>query len=341
MPHNHVNPAHRKPMTCPHCYSKKIVRYGTLTLKHQKVQRFRCKACKKTFTDKDTKHRTYPLKTILAALTTYNRGNTLDRTSRQTAKRFSTRIPKSTLHNWIQDYQHICTFTNLRRTTVFREKPLLTRRLYHTQLYYYQYHRAKLGLIAHNLPRKSRLENYLLEVPTRRFPHSLFTPKAPRMSQVRFPLLNTRAKKTSNNASALASLALEFANTNSERHQAIQDFFIANDAHTIAAEVPVYLTPNDLRYYSKHPFTLDLPPKHTITGHIDLLQIRNRKILILDYKPDARNQKPLHQLTAYALALASRLRLPLKQFTCAWFDDRDYYEFFPLKACYARASTTG
>ena len=43
----------------------------------------------------------------------------------------------------------------------------------------------------------------------------------------------------------------------------------------------------------------------------------------------------MHQLTAYALALASRTRLPLKQFTCAWFDDRHYYEFFPLQAVYA------
>ena len=32
----------------------------------------------------------------------------------------------------------------------------------------------------------------------------------------------------------------------------------------------------------------------------------------------------------YALALSRRIRLPLYHFVCAWFDDRHYWEFFPL-----------
>ncbi len=102
--------------------------------------------------------------------------------------------------------------------------------------------------------------------------------------------------------------------------------------------MPVYLTAEDIRYYSRSGFTLglrDLLQRIPLTGHIDLLQIRNNRIHILDYKPEAEKQQPLHQLTAYALALASRTRLPLKDFTCAWFDDRHYYEFFPLQAVYA------
>ena len=43
----------------------------------------------------------------------------------------------------------------------------------------------------------------------------------------------------------------------------------------------------------------------SITGHIDFLQIRNGAIHILDYKPDAQTNKPLAQLTTYALALGS------------------------------------
>jgi ATP-dependent exoDNAse (exonuclease V) beta subunit len=38
-------------------------------------------------------------------------------------------------------------------------------------------------------------------------------------------------------------------------------------------------------------------------GHIDFLQVRNGTIRILDYKPDARTDKPFAQLTIYALAL--------------------------------------
>lgn len=37
------------------------------------------------------------------------------------------------------------------------------------------------------------------------------------------------------------------------------------------------------------------------------------------------------QLTIYALGLSRRTKLPLKHFKCAWFDEHDYFEFFPLK----------
>lgn len=91
--------------------------------------------------------------------------------------------------------------------------------------------------------------------------------------------------------------------------------------------MPVYLTEDDLRYFNRIGFSLSC--NAPLTGHIDLLQVRNGRIRILDYKPDAARQRPLCQLTAYALALASRTKLPLKAFTCAWFDERHFYEFFP------------
>jgi ATP-dependent exoDNAse (exonuclease V) beta subunit len=73
-----------------------------------------------------------------------------------------------------------------------------------------------------------------------------------------------------------------------------------------------------------------------ITGHIDLLQIRNGLIHILDYKPDAKKIHPVNQLLLYALAMASRTRLPLKTFVCAWFDEKDYFSFYPLHAVYQK-----
>jgi len=65
------------------------------------------------------------------------------------------------------------------------------------------------------------------------------------------------------------------------------------------------------------------------------LQVRDGYLQILDYKPEARKEKHAHvQLTIYALALARRANLPLKYFKCAWFDEKDYFEFFPLKGVY-------
>ncbi len=45
------------------------------------------------------------------------------------------------------------------------------------------------------------------------------------------------------------------------------------------------------------------PADLTITGHIDVLQVRNGAEHILDYKPDARTNPPFARLTIYALAL--------------------------------------
>jgi RecB family exonuclease len=113
---------------------------------------------------------------------------------------------------------------------------------------------------------------------------------------------------------------------------------LLNDSVTVAVEIPIYLTQADIAYYRSRGFDLTFDAD-VITGHIDFLQIRNGYIHILDYKPEARKEKHAHvQLTIYALALARGANLPLKIFKCAWFDERDYFEFFPLAAVYPRAT---
>lgn len=67
-----------------------------------------------------------------------------------------------------------------------------------------------------------------------------------------------------------------------------------------------------------------------LTGHIDLIQVRNGQIHLLDYKPHAKKEKPIEQLTWYALALSRLTGLRLYEFKCAWFDETDYFEFYPL-----------
>ena len=75
-----------------------------------------------------------------------------------------------------------------------------------------------------------------------------------------------------------------------------------------------------------------LPPGHfprVLTGHIDFLQVRNGAVHILDYKPDARTNKPIAQLTLYALALTRLAGLRLFDIKCAFFNEEQYCEFFP------------
>jgi ATP-dependent exoDNAse (exonuclease V) beta subunit len=82
---------------------------------------------------------------------------------------------------------------------------------------------------------------------------------------------------------------------------------LVNDSATVAVEIPVYLTSEDIAYYRNRGFKLDFE-NELITGHIDFLQIRDGYLQILDYKPDARKEKHAHvQLTIYAIALARGL----------------------------------
>ncbi|MBI1936444.1 PD-(D/E)XK nuclease family protein [Candidatus Woesearchaeota archaeon] len=238
--------------------------------------------------------------------------------------------------------------------------------LFHSILYNNQFHN-----IAHFY---EPLKSYIEKISTKDFPHHIFTydkakaggPDADvakfnnesiiksnknlatsvgdstnkRASQIKFSHLKIKISSKNNLACKLARLALNLALTNKERHQVIQNFFLINDSTTIAVEVPVYLTNWDAGYYrNQKGFIFPLNHYTTpITGHIDILQIRNGLIHILDYKPYAKNENPAEQLTIYALALSRKLNLPLYYFKCAWFDENNYCEFFPLHAVYKKES---
>ncbi|MDP2946064.1 MAG: hypothetical protein Q8N61_01265, partial [bacterium] len=53
-------------------------------------------------------------------------------------------------------------------------------------------------------------------------------------------------------------------------------------------------------------------------------------IHLLDYKSNAAKEKPIEQLTWYALAMSRLTGLKIYEFKCAWFDEKDYFEFYPL-----------
>ncbi len=292
------------------------------------------------------KHKSYPAKIILNSISTYNLGHTLEQTKKEIAKRFHTKIPESTIHSWIKEYSSVCTFNRLREQALKLNKPeemIASHKLGHKQIYNFQLHRAKLLLQAKEFSGQKfeLLKSYLEFVQTNDFPHHIFTipdeELEKRASQLKASLLNITKLEKQNLANKLAELGLILAKTNKERHQVAQNFMLINDSVTIACEVPVYLTNDDINYFKGKGFAFGFENYRTpITGHIDLLQIRNGLIHILDYRPEADKVNAVNQLTVYALALASRTKLAVKDFKCAWFDDKNYYEFFPLHAVYRR-----
>jgi ATP-dependent exoDNAse (exonuclease V) beta subunit len=112
---------------------------------------------------------------------------------------------------------------------------------------------------------------------------------------------------------------------------------LATDSVTVAVEVPIFLTPEDIAHMKGQlEFDIPLQTDTTLTGHIDVLQIRNGSIHILDYKPNAVREKPITQLMVYALALSRRTGLRLYDFVCAGFDEHHYFQFYPLHVVHKR-----
>src|SRR3989344_46182 len=332
-----------KEIKCPNCPSKQIKKHGTKKKKLQTLQRYFCTSCRKTFT-LQLSDKTYPLSIILNTISSYNLGSTQAEVQNIIPKKFKIKPSQKTISNWINEYKNICTYSKLRQEAIklYNSKNIIFKQtLHHIQPYTFQYHKAKLYLLFHNKLYNNQFHNishfyetlkvYLEKISTDKFPHHIFTynkesqsgSKAgiakklnennnndQRASQIKFNHLKINHLQKQNQANELAKLALNLAKTNKDRHQAIQNFFLINDSTTIATEIPVYLTNDDIKYFRKRNFTLNLENYATpITGHIDLLQIRNGLIHILDYKPNADKREvqnqAIQQLTIYALALAS------------------------------------
>jgi transposase-like protein len=345
-----------KQIDCKNCKSNNVVKRGFAKNKLQIIQKYQCKDCKSIFTLEKSKGKTYPLKVILNAILTYNLGCTLEKTKQKTNKKYNLNISTKSINNWINEYKHLCTFSRLRKQSIKKYSPktiIHKQTLSHIQPYIFKYHKAKLYLLFHNKLYNNQFHNishfceplkqYLEKITTKNFPHHIFTysnenNNEQRASQLKFKHLKIETKSRNNFACKLASLALNLANSNKERHQKIQDFFLINDSTTIAIEIPIYLTNWDAGYYrNEKGFVFPLNNYQTpITGHIDILQVRNGLIHILDYKPEAEKTNPIEQLTIYAMALSRKLNLPIYYFKAAWFDENNYYEFFPLHAVYEK-----
>lgn len=323
-----LNPA------CARCSSKFTLKKGRRQNRYRILQVFQCGECQHKFTAAAGKNKTYPPRVILETVSAYNLGNSVSDTQRVIRKRLHVDIPEGTIRSWIRAHKPLTAYARLRAagSKLFdADEMVRSHLLRHKQVYRFELHRAKLELLFQN-SRQRHLAPVIayLESVDDNFPHGMFEGSEQRSSKFPTNVVIPITRKE-NYATRLAALVLPAAITNKKRHETLQRFMLANDSATVAVEIPVYLTKEDIAYYRDRGFALDFDSDF-ITGHIDFLQVRDGYLQILDYKPDARKEKHAHvQLTIYALALARRANLPLKNFKCAWFDEKDYFEFFPLK----------
>ena len=318
------------PTVCPHCGIKDdVIKAGVRKTKGKgEVQRFKCIKCNRLFTIGPMQHTGYQPRVIAFAITYYNKGHTYEETKDAIKRLLKVSVPLPTVHAWMKKHTDICTFIPMRkRYDIDPRTTIQVKKLYHQQVYEFKYHQLKLNIAAKEYP---KLRDYLKavaasETRNERMDRELgkmFEASATRCSSYKppehaLPPVQVKRLRT-NNATKMAGLAITLAKNRAARHEAVEEFFIANDSTTVAVEIPVYIKPDEAP---------ELQLKEPLTGHIDLLQFRNGRIFILDYKPDQDPAASATQLQLYKKALSLRTGIPLANIATAAFNENGYAEF--------------
>ncbi|MFC1478763.1 PD-(D/E)XK nuclease family protein [Candidatus Margulisiibacteriota bacterium] len=333
-------------LVCPYCHGKEIIKKGIRYKKHEKVQLYHCAKCDKRFTPLITKNKTFPLKIIISALTLYNRFLSLEEAAEIVSEKYGIKVSMQNISKWREDFKEYLTFSRMRDyidRNYEKKKIFVESQLFHGQIYQFKYHRAKTEIILNDSYAHSKFDSLrqFLELVYAECPHQIFKESTLRASEYKniFNLDGVRITPKDNYAVKNSRFVLQAVANNKLRHEVLQEFMLVNDSVTIATEVPVLLDKEDILHYKcilGFNVPLSIADDDRITGHIDLVQIRNGLIYIMDFKPGAKKEKPIEQLTIYALALSRLTGLRLYHFACAWFDDENYYEFFPLHVVYKK-----
>ena len=231
---------------------------------------YQCTECLHRFALGDAgKHKSYPLKTILDTMSTFNKGHSITETQAILRRRLHLHIPERTISSWIAEHRSLTTYARLRGDAKPLFSPELIVKSYtlqHRQVYRFQVHRAKLDILfqSSGINDLAGLRSYFETVgPT--CTHHLFADSLHRSSK--FPTnFHPPITRKENHATRLAALALPTSPSNKKRHETLQHFMLLNDSVTVAVEVPVYLTQGDIAYYRGQGFDLNFDTD-LITGH--------------------------------------------------------------------------
>lgn len=302
-------------MNCLTCNTKKeVVKAGLRHTKKGTIQRYYCKKCNNFYCDTKQPYTQYPIHVILYSLQEYNKGFPIKEVKRKTGKKFRYSPPIQTIYSWIKRYQNTLTFLKIRKQyTIDPENLTTTHRFHHQQIYPFTYHNLKLNLKSKQIPQLKRYINWV----ERSLPTTIFL-SGPRASQCS-TCKKIKTKQIKTIAPELTRLALNLQGKNQSAHEAVEQFFLYNDSTTVCTELPVFLNPKETT-----EFTIDTP----LTGHIDIIQIRNKKVYIMDYKPNLNHpEKYAGQLMAYKQALHHRTQILEDNIIPAVFNEYKYYEF--------------
>jgi hypothetical protein len=199
------------------------------------------------------KGKTFPLAVILESLCRYYRGETRTQVATQIKERFGLTVSPRTLSQWLSEYRELTTYARLRTKLLHEFRPhqlIRSTRLHHQQVYHFRIHQGKLAYLLSTPEHQAfrPIETYLMEMATA-CPHPLFQQDhRASASPSAFDLTGVEITEKQNLAPRIAGLILQTVTHNTRRHETLQRFMLTTDSVTVAIEVPVYLTPEDIAH---------------------------------------------------------------------------------------------
>ncbi len=302
-------------MTCPLCNkSTHVIKAGFRFTQKGHIQRYYCKSCKHYFTNQSMPYTQYPIHVILYTLQQYNLGYSIAQAKTRCGRKYRYSPPIQTIYSWIQRYKAQLSFLALRKYYKLDPQTIITTHHFnHQQIYPFKVHQLKMHRSAKTFPQLRRYLNWVV----RSLPHSIFL-SGPRASHISIPN-TTKITKKQSNLTSQCNLALCSREKKKSPHQLVEDFFLANDATTVCTELPVFINPNETEHFEL---------KSPLTGHIDIIQVKNNKLYILDYKTNLNSPHQYStQLLAYKKALHHRTQIPEKNIIAAAFNNYCYIEY--------------
>ena len=142
--------------------------------------------------------------------------------------------------------------------------------MFHKQIYQFKYHQAKLKTLLQENYKNSKMTALydFLELVIPECPHQIFKRNIVRASnqKAKFNLDGVKIISKTNFACKITNFVMQAVTNNKMRHKTLQDFMIINDSVTVATEVPVLLTEDDIAHYNGSGFCLrtrqrDIRPK--------------------------------------------------------------------------------
>lgn len=302
-------------MRCPQCLSANhVVKTGIRNTKKGPIQKYMCRSCKKSFSDSPQPYTQYPMKVILHSLELYNLGYPVSMVRTEIGKRYPCSPPTRTIYSWIRRFGDKLDFSELRKKYDIHPDEVIKEKVFnHQQVFPFRYHSLKLNIFNRTYPGMKRYINWV----ERSLPDRMFL-NGPRASTFR-RAKEIPVKEKEDKITELCRLSLLRMSNRNSAHDSIESFILINDSITVCTELPVFLNPSESK---------DLGIRVPLTGHIDIIQMKDNKIRILDYKPNLnRPENFASQLDLYRRCFSRRTSIPEKEISIGVFNEHGYMEY--------------